>query len=103
MNKNNTYTPLTDDYLQSVAGMQIAATDDWFYARLRAKMECRQSLPEWSFRLKPVWVIGALTGLLLVNAWMLGQRIQSPLNAGDTPSAEQLFVQEYNIPVPSND
>ncbi len=36
--KNN-FTPLVDDHLQSISGMQEATTDDFFYTRLKGRMQ----------------------------------------------------------------
>lgn len=76
MEKNS--TPLVDEHLQSIQGIQETGTDDFFYTRLKAKMLARQSGEEnekqqqgWSFPLKPVWVLGTLVLLLAVNGFML--------------------------------
>lgn len=79
-------TPIVDDHLQSLQGMQEAQTDDFFYTRLMARMERNESGSQWNFPLKPVWLVGALTVLLAVNGFMLLQQNRSG-NGGDTPAS----------------
>jgi hypothetical protein len=63
-------TPLVDEHLESLAGLKEAVTDDFFYSRLRARMEDRASGVQ-RFVLKPVWTIAVLCVLLLMNGFML--------------------------------
>jgi hypothetical protein len=71
MEKN--FTPLVDEHLQSLKGMQEADAGDFFYTRLMARMENNRPDKSWSFPLKPVWVIGTLVALLAINGFMLVQ------------------------------
>lgn len=71
MDKN--YTPLVDEHLQSLQGMQEADAGDFFYTRLMARMENNGPDKSWNFPLKPVWVIGTLVALLAINGFMLVQ------------------------------
>ncbi len=68
---NNRKTNLVEEHLQSLAGMQEAVTDEFFYTRLRARMEKSSGEKGWRFPLKPVWVIGTLAVLLAVNGYTL--------------------------------
>ncbi len=72
-----TFTPLLDQHLQSLQGMQEASTDDFFYTRLKAKMQKELQELGWSFPLKPVWVVATLVLLLAVNGFMLSQQFKS--------------------------
>lgn len=74
MDKN--FSPLVDEHLQSLQGMQETGTDDFFYTRLMARMERKENSPAWNFPLKPVWLAGALTILLFINGLMLVQQSQ---------------------------
>ena len=70
-NKNTT---LLNDHLKSLQGMQEASTDEFFYTRLKTRMEKKLQQQGWVFPLKPVWVVGILVFLLIVNGFMLKQK-----------------------------
>lgn len=74
MDKN--FSPLVDEHLQSLQGLQETGTDDFFYTRLMARMERKESTLVWNFPIKPVWLAGALTVLLFINGLMLVQQNQ---------------------------
>ncbi len=93
-------TPLVDEHLQSIAGMQEVGTDDFFYTRLKARMEKENSQPGWSFPLKPVWVVGTLALLLAVNGFMLSQ--QHKTKAKTTTSSLQSFAESYDQTISSS-
>ena len=84
MKKNS--TPLVDEHLQSLKGMQEAGTDEFFYTRLKARMEKNKLEQGWSFPLKPAWVIGSLVLLLAVNGFMLSQRFKAAKTQKTTSS-----------------
>ena len=103
-------TPLLDQHLQSMQGMQEAGTDDFFYTRLKARMLARQSdgekensQPGWSFPLKPVWVVGTLVLLLAVNGFMLFQQLKTR-ETKSTASASSLqnFAESYDQTISSS-
>ncbi len=99
--KKNIHTPLTDEYLKSLEGIQPAEAGEWFYARLRGRM--RQTEPDGrSFRLRPALVIGMLAGLLVLNGWMISELRQASPAAGSLPATAQDFAQEYNLSIQSN-
>ena len=94
-------TPLVDQHLQSIQGMQEAGTDDFFYIRLKAKMLARQSggekensQPGWSFPLKPVWIVGTLALLLAVNGFMLSQQFKT--KSTSSAASLQRFAESYD-------
>ena len=93
------FTPLVDEHLQSLQGMQEVSTDDFFYTRLKSRME--KNLPQqgWGFPLKPVWVIGTLVLLLMTNAVMLTQQWnpKKSTNAISPSSSLQNFAEEFNL------
>lgn len=76
-------TPLVDELLNSLQGVKPPETDEFFYTRLRARMEQKANQPGWSFSVRPAWIIGALALLLLVNGWALSSKI------GSTQSVKQ--------------
>ena len=95
-------TPLVDEHLQSLQGMQEAGTDDFFYTRLKARME--KNLPQlgWGFPLKPVWMIGTLVMLLTVNGIMLAQQFKSKKSTAIvSPFALQNFAESYDQSISS--
>jgi hypothetical protein len=95
------FTPLVDEHLQSLKGMQEAGTDDFFYTRLKARMLARQAggqreqTPQgWSFPLKPVWLVGTLVLLLAVNGFMLSQQYKAK---DKTTAASASSLQNFAI------
>lgn len=96
--KNN--QSLVDEHLESLQGMQEAATDDFFYTRLQARMEKKNSQPGWNFPLKPVWVIGSLVVLLAINSIMLVQQKSSKQTSSTTPL--QQLAQDYDLTISSS-
>jgi hypothetical protein len=92
--KKNT-TPLVDEHLRSIEGMREASTDDFFYTRLRARMEHREN-DGWRFPFKPAWIIGMLTLLLVVNGFMLGSSLKTKKQDTSSITALQGFAQEYD-------
>ncbi len=89
-------TPLVEDYLESLQGIQEVGTDDFFYTRLKARMERERVPGGWSFPLKPVWVIGTLAFLLAVNGWMLSQQFKTKAANTTTTSGLQTFAASYD-------
>jgi hypothetical protein len=108
MNKNS--TPLVDEHLQSLEGIQEAGTDDFFYTRLKARMlagqsggEKDKSLQGWNFPLKPVWVIGTLALLLAVNGIMLSQQFKTgKVKTTASSSSLQSFAESYDQTITSS-
>jgi len=96
--KNN--TPLVEEHLQSLQGMQEAATDDFFYTRLQARMEKKNLQRGWSFPLKPVWVIGSLVVLLAMNSIMLVRQKSREQQSTATPL--QQLAQDYDLTISSS-
>ena len=102
-------TPLVNEHLQSMQGMQEVGTDDFFYTRLKARMLARQSGGEkensrqgWSFPLKPVWIVGTLALLLTVNGFMLSQQFKTKeIKSTASTSSLQNFAQSYDQSISS--
>ena len=93
-------TPLVDEHLQGMQAMQEVGTDDFFYTRLRARMEKEKSQPGWSFPLKPVWIVGTLALLLAVNGFMLSQ--QSKTKSTTSASSLRSFAESYDQTISSS-
>jgi hypothetical protein len=96
-------TPLVDEHLQSIQGMQEVGTDDFFYTRLKARIERNQPQQGWSFPLKPVWVVGTLLLLLAVNGFMLSQRFKTKETKSTASiSSLQNFAESYDQTISSS-
>ncbi len=94
-------TPLVDEYLQSLYGMQEAATDEFFYARLKARME-KNRQPAWTFPLRPAWLIGCLTLLLAINSFVIVKQKKATQVTAVSGSPMQQFAEEYNLNISSS-
>ncbi len=94
----NRSTPLLDEHLESIKGMQVAEAGDLFYSKLRNRMlgeEKNDTL--WKFPLRPVWVIGTLLLLLGLNAFMLTQEFRTKhISEGKGGSAIEKFAESYD-------
>ncbi|MFZ1264660.1 MAG: hypothetical protein WAT34_14205 [Chitinophagaceae bacterium] len=100
MEKNS--TPLVDEHLQSIQGMQEAGTDDFFYTRLRARIDKERLEQGWSLPLKPVWVLSTLVLLLALNGITLLQQAKTKAtNAGVSTSSLQNFAESYDQSISS--
>jgi hypothetical protein len=93
-------TPLVDEHLESLRGMQLAEAGDFFYTRLKTKMladteENKDQL--WRFPLRPVWIVSTLVLLLGMNGFMLTQQYRSKhIGSKSTNSSLQDFAKAYD-------
>ena len=92
----NKSTPLVDEHLQSLYGMLQTGTDDFFYTRLKARMEKDLEGNGWNFPLRPVWVVSAMVLLLTVNIFMLSQQNKSATTTTSNATSLQSFAQSYD-------
>lgn len=95
-------TPLVDGHLQSLHEMKDAVTDEFFYTRLKARMEREASKQGWNFPLKPVWVVGSLALLLAANVFMLSQQYTTRETTTTATSSLQSFAQSYDQAIASS-
>ncbi|HVT86267.1 MAG TPA: hypothetical protein VHD35_13770 [Chitinophagaceae bacterium] len=91
----------SEGILSSIDGIQRAPAPDFFYSRLRARME--KEMPVTAIRrtiLQPAFIISGLTLLLLINAIAL-LRSNSNVNTVTTPTKEndnlQIIATAYHI------
>lgn len=98
MKKENNKTPLVDELLRSVEGLREAETGDYFYTRLRARMEARKEEEKegWSLPFRPAWVIGCLTVLLAVNSVMALQQFNGKKTNTPPSATLETFATSYN-------
>lgn len=98
MKKNS--TPLVDEHLESLKGMELAEAGDFFYTRLKARMLAdkegnREQL--WRFPLRPVWIVSTLVLLLGINGFMLTQQVRNKnISSKSTGSSVQGFAEAYD-------
>jgi hypothetical protein len=105
--KKNIHTPLVDEHLEALKGMQEATTDPFFYTRLEARMSKRfASNKGWQFPLKPVWLIGILVLTLAVNGYMIAQQLnreeEKQVTTDAASSLIQNFAEVYNLNISSS-
>jgi hypothetical protein len=90
-----------EDILNSLDGSQRAAAPDFFYTRLRAKMEKGLTpQPTRGWKLKPAYVIAALILALSVNAAVLLKGNNGSTDGGGVVAideSEQSIAAEYNL------
>lgn len=72
MKKN--ITPLVDEHLESLKGINEYIKDDFFYTRLKARVENNIIETRWNFPFQPVWVVATMVLLLVINVFMLAQK-----------------------------
>ncbi len=99
MKKRSTY--LVDEHLESFSSLQEATTDEFFYTRLKAKMENREHQKTGSgLVLRPAWAIGVLVILLGLNGYMLSQQSKNKMG-NDQSTSLQSFAQSYDQTITS--
>lgn len=93
----NKATPLVDEYLQSLQGLQATGTDDFFYTRLRARMDKRISNQSWALPFKPALLIGTLSILLILNGLILASQFNNKKTNSAEKSSIQKFAESYDL------
>ena len=95
--KKNIPTPLTDAYLQVFEKIKEAEADPFFYTRLKARME--KGNTEWSFSLKPVWIVSMLALFLLINTFFLVTQVKQSKETPEQNTSLQNFASGYDLSV----
>ena len=90
-------TPLADEHLESIQQIKEAETDPFFYTRLKARME--NETGEWSFPLKPIWVVSMLFIFLFINTFFLVTQSSGNKEMTTSGSSVQNFANEYDLTV----
>jgi hypothetical protein len=98
MNKNA--KSLLDDHLHVLDEMQTVGTNEFFYTRLRVRLEARKAGEEWGFKLRPSLAIAALSLLLVLNGFLLFQYTKTN-NKQDSAYSIQRFATDYNQSIES--
>ena len=93
--KKNT-TPLVDAHLESLVGIQELSTDEYFYTRLKARMDNGTYQELWRSPLKPIWIVCSMTVLFVINIYMLSIKMETKqLNAAESYSIKS-FAEAYD-------
>lgn len=89
-----------EDILNSLDGTQRAAAPDFFYTRLKARMEKElTSGRNRSWAIRPAYAFAALTLVLLVNAFVLLQKDEagSIADTGTDTDYAQSVAADYSL------
>jgi hypothetical protein len=93
MNKSS--NSLLDDHLQLLDNIQEVGTDEFFYTRLKARMEARKAGEEWGFVVRPAMAIAALSLLLVLNGFLFFQFSSKEKSQAEGYSIQR-FASDYN-------
>jgi hypothetical protein len=89
-------TSLLDSHLESLNKMEVADPGEFFYTRVRARMERnlmeRSTARIYSFR--PGWTVAVLAILLVVNGFLLSQQHRNRVEPNNNPL--QSFAASYD-------
>jgi hypothetical protein len=92
--KRKSTIPL-DEHLPILNEMVEVGTDDFFYTRLKARLEKEAGDAQWNFPVKPAWLIATLFILLAVNCFTLIKQSNSTDMQNETSSI-QSFAASYD-------
>jgi hypothetical protein len=92
---------IVEEHLQSLEGMQEATADEFFYTRLKARMEKELPKDNWNFPLKPIWIIGTMAMFLVINIFMFSQRGISKRNNVSSANTIESFAEAYDQKISS--
>lgn len=91
------YNKKTEEILNSLDTIHKAAAPDFFYTRLRARMEKESEVPATRpWILRPVYTFAALVIVLLVNAFVLFKE-NGAKQTTTTVDPMQSIAAEYNL------
>jgi len=96
--KKNRPTPLADEYINSLQGIQQVETDPFFYTRLKARME-KDINTDRGFSLKPAWLVSLLAIFVVINSYFLITQAQFSKETSSQSTPLQKFATEYDLSV----
>lgn len=83
--KNKNGNAKTDDIINSLDGIKKAAAPDFFYTRLKARMEKEYSTGKRiKWMVKPVYALAILVVIVVVNATIIFRNNAEDVNAMNT-------------------
>lgn len=89
-------TPLVDAHLKSLVGIKESTTDEYFYTRLKARMDNRSPQDLVIGLLQPIWIVSSMVILFAVNIYMLSiQTATKQVNATETNNIKN-FADAYD-------
>ena len=95
---NNEQNKKLEDILGSLDGAKRAVTPDFFYTRLKAKMEKGYlPVPQRSWILRPVYAMAALVVVVLVNAVVIYNGQSAKENTVADIDISQSVAAEYSL------
>jgi hypothetical protein len=86
--------PNLDEHMQVLRQMQEVGTDDFFYTRLRGRLQPVSAGRGWVLPFKPAWVLGGLLALLVVNGYVVSQELKEKKT--ETSYTIQEFARSYD-------
>jgi len=91
---------LLEEHLQILNELKEVETDQFFYTRLKTKMEAKNVQPSWSLPLKPIWVLGTLIVFVALNSLVLTQdwNEQRSVKAGTIQDFASVYGQTIAAP-----
>ena len=95
---NNKENRKVDEILGSLDGIQKTSAPDFFYTRLKARMEkgYEPAVPK-SWVLRPVYAMSALVVIVLINAAVIFSRADAkPTNLAETDTLQSIAA-EYRL------
>ena len=89
-----------EEVLSSLDGSKRAAAPNFFYTRLRARMErdlTKKSSPKWMLR--PVYIVSALLLVISINVFVFlrSQNETTTATADNNESVQQSIAAEYSL------
>lgn len=81
--------PSLEEHFPVLNELVEVGTDDFFYTRLKGKIENRTENTSWSLPLRPSWIVGLLLLLLAANCFTLLNR-NTGNNSTDQDTLESL-------------
>jgi hypothetical protein len=87
-----------DKALNSLDGVQKAAAPDFFYTRLRARMEkgiAADNKPNWVLR--PAFIFSVLLLIITVNAFVFLKNQDQETVVDNNETVQQSIAAEYNL------
>ena len=95
---NNAKNNKIEEILGSLDGSQRAGAPDFFYTRLKARMEKGlQPTVKRPWILRPAFALTVLVGILLVNAAVIFQKNDTPEVAVSDSENMQSIAAEYSL------
>ena len=89
-----------EEHLILIDQMVENTTDDFFYTRLKARMENRAEPTAWSLPVKPAWVVGTLLLCAALNFFTLVEKFKTSSVNSSTNTIES-FAAAYGQTISS--